>query len=450
MEFIRQPLETTSSYSPTLDMWSASKLGDCLEELYRYPTYFGIDYVDIGVPEIRGELIEANGSIEENGEKFRYISQETARRFPKVRLETEDFVMSVRGTIGKIAIVPERLRGAVITANLIMMRFNRELIYPGWARHFLLSEAFQSALDLATSATTIKTVQVPRLLGIAFLKPPLEEQRRIAEILDTVDDAVQKTEALIDKLKAMKQGLLHDLLSRGIDENGKLRDPQTHPEQFKESPIGRIPAIWDISQLGSLSEFITSGSRGWASYFSTQGAIFLRITNLTRDHVNMRFNDVQHVSPPPGGSEGKRTKVSEGDLLISITADLGIIGVIPTGFGEAYINQHIALVRLDRNVANPRWIANYLAFGPPQEQFRRLNDQGAKAGMNLPTVGTIMVAKPAIEEQGRIASVIDAHEAKIHKEQQYLNKLKLQKKGLMHDLLTGKVRVRVPEGQARC
>ena len=141
--------------------------------------------------------------------------------------------------------------------------------------------------------------------------------------------------------------------------------------------------------------------------------------------------------------QGKRTKVSEGDLLISITADLGIIGVIPTGFGEAYINQHIALVRLDRNVANPRWIGNYLAFGPPQEEFRRLNDQGAKAGMNLPTVGTIMVAKPGIEEQGRIASVIDAHEAKIHKEQQYLNKLKLQKKGLMHDLLTGKVRVSV-------
>ena len=82
--------------------------------------------------------------------------------------------------------------------------------------------------------------------------PPLPEQRRIAEILDTVDEAIRRTEQVIAKLQQMKQGLLHDLLTRGIDENGELRDPERHPEQFKDSPLGRIPREWEVGPLERL------------------------------------------------------------------------------------------------------------------------------------------------------------------------------------------------------
>lgn len=303
------------------------------------------------------------------------------------------------------------------------------------------------ALSLRTKKY-VSYVGNPKLMNnimgnIAFSMPSLPEQRRIAEILDTIDEAIQKTEALISKLKAMKQGLLHDLFTRGLDKNGKLRDPKAHPEQFKDSPFGLIPVDWDVVDLGVLSTLVTSGSRGWASLYSDQGALFLRIGNLTRDHVNLRLDDVRYVLPPPAAAEGKRTKVGEGDLLISITADLGIIGVIPDGLGEAYVNQHIALVRLNRKSANPYWVANYLAFGASQKQFYMLNDQGAKAGINLPTVESLLVAVPKFQEQDRIAALIAAHDALIRTEEQYRDKLKLQKKGLMHDLLTGKVRVKV-------
>ena len=77
--------------------------------------------------------------------------------------------------------------------------------------------------------------------------PSLPEQRRIAEILDTLDEAIRKTEQVIAKLQQMKQGLLHDLLTRGIDENGELRDPERHPEQFKDSALGRIPREWEVA-----------------------------------------------------------------------------------------------------------------------------------------------------------------------------------------------------------
>jgi len=166
--------------------------------------------------------------------------------------------------------------------------------------------------------------------------------------------------------------------------------------------------------------------------------------NLTREHMNLRLDNLVRVCPHLG-SEGARAQVQSGDVLISITADLGIIGVIPHDFEEAYVNQHIALVRLEQSQANPRWIGNYLAIGLGQKQFYRLNDVGAKSGLNLPTVARLLVALPSMREQKEIAAIVDAYDTRIRKEEAYRDKLKLQKTGLMHDLLTGRVRVRVKD-----
>ena len=172
------------------------------------------------------------------------------------------------------------------------------------------------------------------------------QQTKIADVLTAVDRAIEKMEALIAKYQRIKTGLMQDLLTRGIDEHGRVRDPATH--KFKQSPVGRIPNEWQILALGSedVSSSITSGSRGWAKYYAEEGALFLRISNLTRKHINLRWDDIKYVMPPHE-AERKRTSVAPGDLLISITADLGIIGVAPEGLGEAYVNQHIALIRLN-------------------------------------------------------------------------------------------------------
>jgi type I restriction enzyme S subunit len=128
-------------------------------------------------------------------------------------------------------------------------------------------------------------------------------------------------------------------------------------------------------------------------------------------------------------------------VLISITADLGIIGVIPQDLGEAYVNQHIALVRVNRSNANPRWVGIYLAGADAgQKQFDRLNDMGAKAGLNLPTTGALLVALPKRQEQDRIVALLDAYDARIRAEEATLAKLRQVKRGLMDDLLTGRVR----------
>ena len=269
--------------------------------------------------------------------------------------------------------------------------------------------------------------------------PEIAEQKSIGEILRLLDRGIAKSEAVIAKLRQVRAGLLHDLLTRGLNEDGQLRDPVSHPEQFKDSPLGKIPKEWDVSPLGKLSQFVTSGSRGWANYYSKSGALFLRIGNLTREHINLRLDDIVRVSPPIG-TEGARTKVESGDVLISITADLGIIGVIPDSFEEAYVNQHIALVRPNSSVC-PRWVGRYLSFGPSANYFRMLNDTGAKAGMSLPSISSLLLTVPTREEQFRACAALDAADTMIDHQKLELQKFQQLKSGLMTDLLTGHVRI---------
>jgi type I restriction enzyme S subunit len=145
-------------------------------------------------------------------------------------------------------------------------------------------------------------------------------QSTIGEILLSVDTAIAGIRALLAKHDRIKIGLLQDLLTRGVDREGRLRDPAE--EKFKTTPLGQVPCEWRVSNLGSVSNKITSGSRGWAAYYANEGALFLRIGNLTRRHVNLRWADTQFVRLP-SSSEGKRTAVDAGDLLISIYSRLG-------------------------------------------------------------------------------------------------------------------------------
>lgn len=267
------------------------------------------------------------------------------------------------------------------------------------------------------------------------------EQHRIAQILDTLDTAIHQTEAIIAKLKAVKQGLLHDLLTRGITAYGELRPPQAEaPQLYKESPLGWIPKEWDVVTLESVSKTVTSGSRDWARFYADSGALFVRIGNLTREHINFRYESTMYVRPPRN-ADGQRTRLESGDILISITADLGIVGVVPDGLGEAYINQHIALVRPDLDAANSRFVGHYLAGPIAQTYISKLNDAGAKAGLNLPTIRGLVTAKPLRPEQDLIAARLDEIDNRIQNATAESAKLRELKSGLMDDLLTGRVRV---------
>ena len=141
-------------------------------------------------------------------------------------------------------------------------------IDPGFvSRIFQWDRVFDAAVATAagtkmprTSWSDLKEFQV-------LIPESIKEQERIACVLDNVDDEISRTDALIDKLKQIRTGLLHDLLTCGLDENGKLRDPITNPQQFSKTSLGLLPKEWKISRLGLHATHLTSGSRGWASHY---------------------------------------------------------------------------------------------------------------------------------------------------------------------------------------
>lgn len=217
---------------------------------------------------------------------------------------------------------------------------------------------------------------------------------------------------------------------------------------FRATEFGWLPSDWRVSQLGSLRPYVTSGSRGWARYYSDRGAPFVRITNLSRGSIYLDLADLKHVNLPDGEREGLRTQLRLGDLLVSITADIGIVAFVDGRVPQpSFINQHIALVRFDAAAADTRFLAYFLASEPPQRAFRAGTDQGAKAGMNLAGVLKIRVAFPPLGEQRAIAAALSDVDGLLDGLDRLIAKKRDLKQASMQQLLTGRTRLPGFRGQ---
>ncbi len=167
--------------------------------------------------------------------------------------------------------------------------------------------------------------------------------------------------------------------------------------------------VCDHSELGkfaggNLSRLVTSGSRDWAKFYANDGAIFVRMGNLSRDSYHLRLGYIQRVKPPTD-SEGGRTRLEEGDVLISITGEVGLLGLIPHNFGESYINQHTCLVRPMESLKN-RYLPELFRSPFAQHQFDE-PQRGLKNSFRLTDVTHFLVPLPPLAEQQRIVAKVD-------------------------------------------
>lgn len=185
---------------------------------------------------------------------------------------------------------------------------------------------------------------------------------------------------------------------------GEIRSVKQLPSISKETMSFTLPGSWEWVRLGTISKLVTSGSRDWARYYAKEGAIFVRMGNLSRGSYNLRLNNIQRVLPPRG-SEGARTRLESGDILVSITGEVGLLGLIPTGFGEAYVNQHTCVVRLFSELHN-RFVPELFRSSLAQEQFNA-PQRGIKNSFRLTDVTEFLVPLPPLAEQIRIVAKVD-------------------------------------------
>jgi type I restriction enzyme S subunit len=278
--------------------------------------------------------------------------------------------------------------------------------------------------------------------------PPLDEQSRIAVVLDTVDEAIAKTEGMIAKLKQVHAGLLHDLLTRGLDEYGQLRDPIAHPEQFQDSSVGRIPRKWRVCGVLDVApsdrQAILTGPFGaqlGQADFVREGIPVLRIGNVQSGYIDL--SDLQFVTEEKAQTL-ERFRIKYGDLLFARQGATTGRNALADERVEGYIiNYHIIRVAVNRDSCSPVFLQALFNSENVRRQINRDKGRGTREGINTGEITALRFALPSIEEQHHAVSVICAQSQLVEAEVELLGKLHLIKAGLISDLLTG--RVRVPE-----
>lgn len=269
--------------------------------------------------------------------------------------------------------------------------------------------------------------------------PSLDEQEEIARILDTLDTAIDETEAIIAKLKAVKQGLLHDLLTRGIDANGELRPSRAEaPHLYKDSPMGWIPKAWEASELNQLVDPARPIVYGilMPGYGHPGGVPVVKVKDIIDDVIRL---DGLLLTSPQIDREYSRSRLQHGDLLFTIRGTVGRTALVPAQLCGANITQDTA--RLAIKATDARFVRACLSNNVAARFIATHTLGVAVQGINLRDVRRIPVPKPPKAEATEVANRLDAVSLRLVAETERGSKLKLTKVGLMDDLLTGRVRV---------
>lgn len=378
-------------------------------------------------------------------DEYDHISDDRYDESPEIALRRGDVIISKDGTIGRVARIDDLPSRATLNGTMMLVRPKRSLDYR-FLFHLLGGYSFQKLIEDKVSGSSIPHIFQRDMIGLEVDLPVVPEQSRIAAVLDTVDKAIAKTAARIAKLKQVRAGLLHDLLTRGLDDDGQLRDPTAHPEQFQESPVGRIPGAWRVSLARDLCSIITKGTTPPAAAFSTaaRSVRYLRVDNLT-------FTGDLDLSPAPLFVERVihenllgRSIVVEGDVLMNIVGPpLGKVSVVPAADHAWNVNQAIAVFRVASDVS-PYYLSRWLLSPGAQTWFRRESKRtSGQLNLTLEMCGNLPVPVPDASEAARMVELLRAIDTEHASEDAYLGKLGALKSGLTVDLLTG--RVRVPE-----
>lgn len=295
---------------------------------------------------------------------------------------------------------------------------------------FNIHELIRSA-----GTTTLPIINKSTFAQINILFPPLPEQKKIAAILTSVDEVIEKTRAQIDKLKDLKTGMMQELLTKGIGPGGV---PHT---EFKDSPVGRIPSSWEVKSLSSLvspSRLITYGIVQTGENI-TDGIPCVRVVDLMRSEISPKnmIRTSFKIS-----QQYKRTILMENDIMFALRGSIGHVRLACSSLAGANLTRGIALIS-PSNLVNPQYLL--WALRSPGVRQTVLDGVNGSALQEIPlgNLRNVQVPVPSKEEQLKISNGIDSVEGLLRRKNQKLSSIKKLKKALMQDLLTGKVRVQV-------
>ena len=419
------------------DNWTRVVLSDYVDLKHGYQ-FRDTDFTENGIPIIK------IGNVWERGldlENVSFISKKRYEIFKSYQIYNGDILMSLTGNIGRV--VEVKNLSEVVLQNYRVGNFyskDESVLEKHFIRWILGSRALLKQLEQYSNQSAQANFGKQDLDKLKFNLPPLPQQKEIAKILSTVDNVIEKTESAIAKYQAIKQGLMHDLFTRGIDvKTGQLRPtPQEAPELYKESVLGLIPRDWNLDALENIANYVDY--RGKTPPKSDKGIYLITAKNIKFGFIDYEISQ-EYILKSSYKATMSRGIPELGDVLITTEAPLGNIAQIDIeGLALA---QRVIKYRCVENEMLNDFLKHSMMAAYFQKELEAESTGSTVKGIKGSRLHKLEVFKPQIDEQNSIVQGLKPIESKIQTEQQALAKYQQLKAGLLQDLLTGKVAVGV-------
>ncbi|MGQ3051872.1 MAG: hypothetical protein ACT6S0_08820 [Roseateles sp.] len=398
----------------------------------------------------RATDIDDDGHLRlEGGAERRVLASKLAAK----SLRPNDILLEASGgapdrPVGRVALVSKPPRKTALTSNFFRLIRPKNTVDARFLTLQLVALNRSSAIWRYQQQTTgLINLKVGDYLGHALWTPALNTQRKIAGLFDCIDTSIERTKALIAKHQQIKAGLMRDLFTRGLLSDGQLRPPRDEaPELYQETAVGWIPADWQVTGLQAKSRagtnWIRTGPFGSAlkgEHWRTHGHPVITIGALGEGEF--LDDELLYVD----GKDEARLRdfqLSAGDVVFSRVADVGRSVVIREEHAGWIMSSNLMRIALDPNQVRPDYLQMQLAGDSRvKAQMRAQVNSGGRDVANSAVLSRLRFAWPDPNEQDRIINCVLVHERAAKAERRKAEKLRKQKLGLMHDLLTGRVSV---------
>lgn len=355
--------------------------------------------------------------------KFEYVNISPFEKQSKVKNGDIFFTVSSEtiAEVGMSSVLLEDIEELYLNSFCFGFRLNDfNTIIPEYVRYLLRSNSIRHKISLCGKGSTRYNLSKTELLSNLIIDIPKDtkEQQKIASILSTIDKNIELTEQLIAKQKNIKTGLMHDLLSYGIDEKGQIRSPKTHSFVEKNGIV--VPEEWDVEEIGNNLVKITTGNS------NTQDKIDDGIYPLF-----VRSNTI----------ERSNNYIFEGEAVLTSGDGVGVGKIFHYYNGKFNFHQRVYCIS---DFKEDKLFGKYFFEYFKTHFLSEVSKQSAKTtvdSVRLNMITKMKIKLPTYIEQKKIVSIIDKQDQIISEQEIKSEKLKSVKKGLMEDLLTRNVRV---------
>ena len=336
----------------------------------------------------------------------------------------DSVLLSMYGTIGKVVI---NKTPVAISQNIAAIILNKKNVNHEYLFYVVQKYSFQ--LKRRAKIITLKHLDIQIIKNMLLPFPSLQEQQKIAEILSTVDEAIQKTNDIIAKTERLKKGLMQELLTKGIGH-----------KEFKDTEIGRIPKEWEVVKLKDVTMSIKDGTHNPPKRVP-YGIPLLSARNIIDGKI-VRLPDDTYITPQDYDSLSKRHEINKGDVLLTIVGTIGRSAVVRSDPDFA-VQRSVAIIRPNyKLVASDFLHVVFLSPSFQKQLFSRIK-LTTQSGVYLRELSKILLPLPSLHEQQKIAEIFSILDKKLGILKQEKVKLERIKQWFMEELLTGRIRVRI-------